>query len=179
MAWRWTARRLLISAFLIVHLGATFVWVLPPCPIKERCFRTASYYILPLGLWQYWTMFAPDPIRDTVMLEAEVIDTQGLRHGYSFPHLADFSTWRGVPRFRHSKYAVNLAIDEFEKAREFAARHVVRQLNLPAEAFPVAVHLYYQVRPAPPPGSPADPMTPPRTSTLATFDFSSPSAVRP
>ena len=30
--------------------------------------------------------------------------------------------------------------------REFAARHVVRQLDLPAEAFPVDVHLLYQVR---------------------------------
>lgn len=179
MGWRWTARRLLISAYLLFHLGATFIWVLPSCPIKDRCFKTFSYYVLPLGLWQYWGMFAPDPMTDTMTLEAEVIDAQGLRHGFSFPHLADFSKWRAVPRFRHMKYAVNLIFDEFKTARGFAARHVLRKLDLPASAYPVSVHLYYEVRTPPPPGALPDPMAPARVRTLATYDFSSPSEVRP
>ena len=153
MTWRWNARRLLISAFLAMHLGATILFVLPPCPIKQRFFPMSRCYMVPLGLWQFWAMFAPDPCRDSITLEAEAVDSVGLRHGFSFPHVADYSTWRKVPRFRHMKYAINLTIDEFDKAREFAARHVLRQLDLPAESYPVSVHLYYMVQSPPPPGA--------------------------
>jgi hypothetical protein len=92
MDWRLTVRRLLISVFLIVHLSATVLWVLPPCPLKQRTIGLVSYYILPLGLWQYWTMFSPDPVRNTFTLEAEVVDAKGLRAVFAFPKLADYTT---------------------------------------------------------------------------------------
>src|SRR5438874_2588471 len=88
--WGWTARRVAISAFVVVHMSATLVWVMPGCPIRGRCFNLASYYILPLGLWQYWGMFAPDPMSHTFTLEAEVVDANGLRSRFVFPKLADY-----------------------------------------------------------------------------------------
>lgn len=179
-AWFPTIHRLAVSVFLVVHMGATFVWVLPPCPLKARCFGPVSCYILPLGLWQYWGMFAPDPVRDTVTLEADVVDSRGLRTSFAFPKLADYSWWRGIPRFRYSKYAVNLSVPELQLQREIAARHVVRQLGFPDEAFPVDVHLIYQVRLTPPPGGPpADPMTPAQPYVLGAFHFEKPGEVRP
>jgi hypothetical protein len=73
-----------------------------------------------------------------------------------------------------------MAVDEFHRPREFAARHVVRQLNLPTEAFPVDVQLVFQVRQTPPPGSPpVDPMTPTVQSPLARYHFEKLSEVRP
>src|SRR5205823_12097535 len=87
----WTLRRLAISAFLLVHLGAMGVWVLPNCPIQQQLAPWLRYYVLPLGLWQSWAMFAPDPLRDTVTLEAEVIDRNGLRYGFAFPRLGDYN----------------------------------------------------------------------------------------
>jgi hypothetical protein len=179
MDWRWTVRRLLISAFLVVHLGATLLWVLPDCPIRHRTISTVSYYMMPLGLWQFWTMFSPDPMRDTLTLEAEVVDAKGIRAVFTFPRLADYTAWQGIPRFRHSKYAANLAVGSFEEARKFAARHVVRQLNLPTDAYPVDVELIYQVRPTQPPGEPADLMTPTRRTPFATYKFASRTEVRP
>ena len=77
MAWRWTAYRLWISAFLVLHLGATVFWVMPPSPIKPMGMSLVRWYMLPLGLWQYWGMFAPDPQRDTFLLEAEVVGRPG------------------------------------------------------------------------------------------------------
>jgi hypothetical protein len=168
----WTARRLAISAFLIGHMGAVSIWVLSPCPIQRRFAGTLAYYILPLGLWQYWGMFAPDPVRDTVTLEAEVIDVRGIRYIFAFPKLADYSRLEGVLRFRHSKYAANMAGDESGAQREFAVRHAIRQLGLTADAFPVDVHLRYQVRVTPPPGEPpADPMLPTQPLHLASYHF--------
>ena len=40
MAWRWTARRLVISAFVLFHLSALIIWTMPPCYIKDRFART-------------------------------------------------------------------------------------------------------------------------------------------
>jgi hypothetical protein len=179
MDWRWTVRRLLISAFLVVHLGATLLWVMPECPIRQRTIGTVSCYIMPLGLWQFWTMFSPDPVPDTFTLEAEVVDSKGIRAVFSFPKLADYTPWQGIPRFRHSKYAANLAVESFDEPRKFAARHAIRQLNLPTDAFPVEVQLVYQIRPTQPPGQPADLMTPTRRSPFATFQFASQTEVRP
>jgi hypothetical protein len=178
----WTVRRLLISAFLLVHLAATAIWVLPQCPIRQKFAPAATYYMLPLGLWQFWAMFAPDPVHDTITLEAEVIDRDGLRYSFIFPRLADYNWWQGIPRFRYSKYTANLISEEFALARQYAARHVLRRLNLPAEVYPVAVHLIYQVRTTPPPDSPnptADRMTPPKPFVIGTYRIESPSEVRP
>ena len=131
----WTARRLAISAFLIGHMGAVSIWVLPPCPIQRRCAGTLAYYILPLGLWQYWGMFAPDPVRDTLMLEAEVIDVRGIRYNFAFPKLADYSAMRGdlpVPplevRGQHGRRGERGAARVRGAARDPAARPAGRRL---------------------------------------------------
>lgn len=180
MDWRWTARRWAISAFLIFHVTATAIWVLPPCPIRQRAFPTLQYYMLPLGIWQFWAMFAPDPIRDTLTVEAEVIDAHGLRHLFAFTRVGDFNRWASIPKFRHSKYAANLSLDEFDAVRLCAARHAVRTMNVPADAFPLDVHLFYQVKPTPPPGGPpADGMTPTKSHLLGTFAFADPREVWP
>jgi hypothetical protein len=180
MDWRWTARRLGISLFLFVHLGATTIWVLPECPLRRATIGVAAPYMLPLGLWQFWTMFAPDPVRDTLALEADVVDSRGLRYRFAFPRLAGYSTWEGIPRFRYSKYAANIAVGEFEKPREFAARHAIRQLNVPAEAFPVEVHLIYEIKVTPPLGQgPEAVASAPRYQTIDSFQFASLSEVRP
>ena len=69
LVWRWTARRLAISAFLVFHLTATVVWNLPNSPLKQCLFPRMRPYMLPLGLWQSWWMFAPDPMGTTAVLE--------------------------------------------------------------------------------------------------------------
>jgi hypothetical protein len=159
---------------------------MPASPIRLQFGSWAQYYILPLGLWQYWAMFAPDPMRESITLEAEVIDCNGLRYAFAFPRLADYNWWQGIPRFRYSKYAANLSSDEFALPRQFAARHVLRRLKLPAEVYPVSVHLLYQMRQAPPPGSPApdpaspvDAMTPTKPHVVGTFRIDSPREVFP
>ncbi len=180
MNWRWTAQRLLVSAFLILHLGATTLWVMPTCPIRNRTVDLVRYYMVPLGLWQYWTMFAPDPAKIIFTLEAEVIDTQGLRYNFAFPRLAGYTPFEALPRFRYPKYAANLTIDDLHLAREFGARHVARSLGLGADRYPLEVRLFYQVKDMPPPGSPAlDPLAPTRNTLLGSYSFASLSEVRP
>ncbi|MGE3817881.1 MAG: hypothetical protein AB7I30_00450 [Isosphaeraceae bacterium] len=168
--WALALRRGAISAFVVFHLGATVLWILPDCPIRRQTAWLISYYVQPLGMLQYWGMFAPDPVRDTLTLEAEAIDAQGLRHGFVFERVADHSWWEGVPRYRHSKFVANLAIHELEFNRVIAARQVARALALPASAYPLTVSLFHRVVVTPVPGGPPpDPMTPSHTRLMGIY----------
>jgi hypothetical protein len=180
LAWRWTARRLILSAFVAFHLSALIMWTLPPCMIKERCLMPYRYYVLPLGIWQWWAIFAPDPVKENVLLEAEVVDAKGIRRTYEFPTIGDLSWWARIPRYRHPKFTGNMMDPEYAKQRVFTARHVVRQLGLGEEAFPLSVALYCRIQPAPPVGTAtADTMTPPRIQVIDRFEFASLKEVRP
>jgi hypothetical protein len=178
--WRWTARRLAISAFLVVHLGAVVIINLPPSALRQALISTAAHYLMPIGLDQAWGMFAPNPVPHSMTLEAMTVDKNGIQRTFVFPKMTDFSWWRAIPRVRHSKFASNCGMAPNVVVREFAVRHAIRQLAIPADAFPVEAELLYQVRETPPPGSPpADPMKPPVPQTLQTYRFPKIEEVQP
>jgi hypothetical protein len=180
MAWRWTARRLVISAFVIFHLSALIMWTMPDCAFRARFQGYFRCYVLPLGLWQWWAIFAPDPVRNTTTLNAEIVDAQGMRQVYEFTRIGELPWWQKFPRYRHPKFTMNMGIDEYAKHREFTARHAVRQLGLEARSFPVWVSLYYEIKDTPPPGTGvADPMAATRLQLVERFQFGSPKEVRP
>lgn len=180
MRWTGMVRRAAISTFLVGHLTCLSVWNMPPCAIKQRTVGLIQYYMLPTGLWQYWGMFAPDPIRSTITLEALAVDAKGMMHSFEFPRMADFSHWQDVPRVRHSKYACIFADAEQVAHREFGARHAARQMMIPSDAYPVTVSLVYKLIPPPAPGQPPlDPMTPPTSETIQTYRFDSPEDIQP
>jgi hypothetical protein len=177
--WAWKARKWGLSTFCIAQITATVIWCLPACPVKAAALPWLEFYMMPTGQWQYWGMFAPDPATNSFTLEADVVDSRGLRATFAFPRLADYSLLGGVARFRHSKYAANLNDSFATVERELAARYVVRQLGIPESAFPVDVNLIYQLRVTPPPGGPpADPMAPTRTRAICTIHFTKPWEVR-
>jgi hypothetical protein len=175
VAWRWNARRLIVSAFVIFHLSAICVWTIPPCYIKDHLIPFYRYYVLPTGVWQWWAIFAPDPVRDTFVMDAEVIDAKGMRHIFEFPRIADLPFWLKMARYRQPKFTGNMANSEYFVARKFTARYATWKLDLDSTAFPVTVSLYYQVKDSPPPGASAvyDPMAPPRIQMLERFEFAS------
>ncbi len=175
MAWRWNARRLIASAFVLFHLSAICIWTTPGCYIKEHVQDYYRYYVLPTGMWQWWAIFAPDPIRNTIVLDAEIVDVKGMRHIFEFPRLADLPWWQKIARYRQPKFTGNMSAPEYYGSRKFTARYAVRQMGMPAEAFPVWVSLYYKVKDTPAPGATAvsDPMAPPRIQMIERFEFAS------
>lgn len=180
MARRWTAWKLAISAYVLFHMTATVVWVVPASPLKGAMFPWFHHYMVPLALWQAWGMFAPDPVQTTYTLEAEVSDARGMGRIYEFTKVADLPWYEKAPKFRHPKLAANLATEEFSPQRMVAARHAVRSLDISPDAYPVYVRLYYQVSQPPPFGSSqADPMVPKTVENLAAFQFDSRDEVYP
>ncbi len=172
MNWRWTAKRIFISTFLIIHLMAVIIINLPASMLRQATIVPVAYYLVPIGLDQAWGMFAPNPVQHTNNLEAMTVDNNGIQRVFVFPRMDQFTIWEAMPRVRHSKYASNCSGDNNKAIREYAIRHAIRQLKIPADAFPVTAELYYQVTETPPLGAPPrDPMKPPTMLSLATFRF--------
>lgn len=177
--WRWTAKRVVISAFVLFHLAALSIWTNPECLIKNRFAPVFRYYVLPLGLWQWWGVFAPDPLKDTLYLNVEVIDSKGLRHLYEFPRIGDLPWWKKLAHYRDPKFAANMPVEEYKTLRVFTARHAVRQLGLKSDAFPLTASLFFEIRSTPPPGtSEIDPMAPKRIEMIDRIQIASLSEVR-
>ena len=108
--------------------------------------------MLPLGLWQCWWMFAPDPMGDTAVLETEVIDAKGMRHVYEFTKVADLPWWKKLPRFRHPKFTCNLMMVEYAVQREFAADTHFGSSIYPLKSILFDLSLYCRITAPPPPG---------------------------
>jgi hypothetical protein len=178
--WRWTARRLAISAFLACHLFAVGVINLPDSAFRQLFFPCIIYYLIPIGLDQAWGMFAPNPVMHAMTMEVMTVDKNGIQRVYAYPKMTDFSIWRAVPRVRHSKFTSNCGQEINAAHREFAVRYAIRQLKIPADAFPVEAEFLYQVCETPPPGAgPRDPMKPPIPRTLKSYRFPSMAEVTP
>jgi hypothetical protein len=169
-----SAKRSAISAFLILHISAVVLTNLPGCAVRRSLSRVwMDAYLLPTGLWQVWGMFAPEPAKDTVTLEAVIRDSRGLVRNYVFPRQMDESVWNCFfGGYRHAKYAHNLSMTDSVATREFAARFVARAAKLKPEDFPADVQLVYQVWPTPPldPKPDQAPVSP-WTSVLETYHF--------
>ncbi len=180
MNWRWTARKLAISAFLAFHLFAIVMINLPDSALRERCFPVISHYMIPIGLDQAWGMFAPNPVMNAMTMEVMTVDKNGIQRTFVFPKMTDFSIWRAIPRVRHSKFTSNCGTVTNVAHRQFAVRHAIRQLKIPADAFPVEAELLYQVQETPPLGAPPrDPMKPPVPQSLQMYRFASMAEVQP
>jgi hypothetical protein len=178
--WRWTAQKLAISAFLIVHLFLVAIINLPDSFLRERFFPVAIHYLIPIGLDQAWGMFAPNPAQHPMTLEVQTVDKNGIRRIYDMPKMTDFSVWQAIPKVRFSKFSSNCGDPDRKSYREFVARHAIRQLKIPADAFPVEAELLYLVVETPPLGAPPrDPMKPPTPQSLEMYRFPSMAEVSP
>lgn len=180
MIWRRRIGRLVLSLCLGAHLVSLLIWNLPASALRDRFVAWPARYFFPTGLWQHWGMFAPDPIRDTIALEAEARDARGMRHLYRFPAMADVPVVQASLGYRHSKLSHNMVPADAVAYREFAARHVLRALDLPTEAFPVEVDLIHKIwRSGTPDEGPQDQMSPPERALLQKYLFPTWSEARP
>ena len=80
----------------------------PTAPSKIDSLAPYGYYMLPLGLWQCWSMFAPNPLRENKLLEAEVVYAKKLIHIYKFAKIGDLSPWQKLGRYRDPKFTDNI-----------------------------------------------------------------------
>ena len=95
--------RSLIGAFVAVTVAALVVWNLPSSKLRTEALRLTGPYTRAVGLDQNWSVFAPDPYRDSFVLSARVTYADGTHTTWAVPEGGDAvgSYWD----FRWGKWA--------------------------------------------------------------------------
>src|SRR3712207_1254298 len=92
----------------------------------------------PLGLWQSWDMFAPNPAMANVYLEAEVTFADGSRTTWRLQRMEQLSYWQRFRKERYRKWGNERLVTNADgtpnpllcdAAARFAARQVERPAN--------------------------------------------------
>ena len=78
--------RVVLSAVIAVLLACMVVENLPASPIRRAAEPAASRILTATGVDQHWSMFAPDPRRVSIALEARVRFRDGSRTTWRPPH---------------------------------------------------------------------------------------------
>ena len=114
--------RAVISAFLIVTLLAIVAINIPDSKLRREVLRPGQTYLNATGLDQIWSVFAPDPRRTSVDMEARIRYADGTRGVWHLPEGNDVTGEYWDYRWR--KWLENVILD--------ARRH---QLWRPAARF--------------------------------------------
>jgi hypothetical protein len=99
-------RRLLISVFLVVTVGAVLVQNMPDSVIKNGLMVPAQPYLNLTGLDQSWSIFSPNPRQRTVYVLARVERSDGSVAVHSIPTGIGLSEYWG---YRWQKYEESLS----------------------------------------------------------------------
>lgn len=126
----------LISLLMLVLLGSLVLWNLPEGKPRKEARDVVGKVLMPVGLDQDWSVFAPAPRTFTVGFRATVTYEDGSTRTWRPPEvgkvIAPYRT------YRWQKYDERIRADDFEpywnEAAEFIARetgpHVVKVVLL-------------------------------------------------
>jgi hypothetical protein len=132
-----------IQVFILFHVIAFACCCLPiqsllVTNVKER----TTPYLAAFGLFQNWDMFAPDPLRLNIRVEAMITFLNGETRIWKFPQMHELGYVDRYFRERYRKYATEyLRVDAYAGLRPDAARYVARLHNQPSNP-PVTVEFF-------------------------------------
>ena len=146
-----TRGRALLSAFLVIALAAIFVVNLPASKLRSTASDATGPVIDVLGLNQNWSVFAPDPRRESIGMEARVTFADG-RHETWRPYVG--GNLVGHYRdYRWGKWVENARLDQNRKLWPGLAAWVARHAEDDGGARVRKVALIRRWRELEPPGA--------------------------
>jgi hypothetical protein len=117
---RSVAGRVLLTVAMAVLAVAVLLWNLPSGPAGDRVQPLAGRVLLPLGLDQDWSLFAPDPRGFSVGVHARLTYADGSERVLQLPErgrvLGPYRT------YRWQKFAERVRADDYEPLWEPTAR---------------------------------------------------------
>ncbi|HET6385632.1 MAG TPA: hypothetical protein VFJ58_19750 [Armatimonadota bacterium] len=162
-----------ISAFIIFHVVAVASWLMPDSTIKQNLTTVTFWYVIPVGLWQAWDMFAPNPSGLNMYVHARVQNSDGSVWEYSLPRMNRLGFVARYAQERFRKYVENAHLDASRRFWPDMARWVARQDREQTGKIPTHVQLirtWWEV-PAPPPDTSQAPPEDWRTFTFYNTDI--------
>jgi hypothetical protein len=144
--------QLVLSAFVVVVLACIVVANLPESHVRREGLRAAGPLLRASGLDQDWRIFAPDPRRASIALEARITYADGStvrwRPPAGGPLVGAYWDYRWRKWMEHVLFDARAA-ELWPDVAAFAARQVARPGRRPAH-----VTLWWTRRPLAAPGAP-------------------------
>ncbi|MBS1705401.1 MAG: hypothetical protein JST40_05975 [Armatimonadetes bacterium] len=110
---------------------------------NDRLIRKGSpvgTYLMTTGLWQYWDMFAPNPMSNDFWVEAKVDFTSGTKSGF-IPRMSQLDFFTRYRKERYRKFGERIHQDENKWAWPYWAQGIARQAFRDTGEAPLRVHL--------------------------------------
>jgi hypothetical protein len=140
--------------FILFHLVAIGLWLLPPCALRNELVSYVEPYMQWSALFQNWAMFSPNPQSDNFHLEAEVIFADGTTATWRYPRMSELGTLARYQKERYRKFSEWVRQDARRALWPDLARFVARRYANPANPpRTVALARHWAMIPLPRPGS--------------------------
>jgi len=155
---RWWARKA-VNLFIVWHLFAVAIWLLPdhpssPSPIIEGSLGAVRPYMTITGFAQNWSMFSPEPDKLDVTLEAEITYANGYKRIWFFPRMSHMTYLKRYQEERWRKLVENATHGSNPVLWPPMARYAARVNDFDPQNPPVSVRLLEHTRTIPPLGQP-------------------------
>jgi len=145
-----------ITIFLLWHLVALFAWDMNGSSVLVAALRSGvAPYMTGTGFMQGWTMFAPNPYRRDVYVEARIHHADGSIVSWDFPRMATMPYTVRYGKERWRKYVEVAEMQEWMWPA--MAAYAVKVNQRPGQSPATGVGLIRYVRVVPPPGQPIPP----------------------
>ena len=98
------ARKIMISLFVVMYICAIGLWLLPDSETKETLIAPLEPFILYTGLWQTYTVFAPNPRNFNLDLQATIVYRDGSSSVWKYPRMEQMGLLERMEKERFRKY---------------------------------------------------------------------------
>lgn len=144
-------KRTALNIFIALHVYALCMWGLPEGPFRRTLAHPFEKYIVYLGLWHSWGMFAPKPLDVNYDVRAKVKYQDGSVAEWIAPRMQELPWWQRVPKERFRKWRERIKADDYSMIWDDTSRWIARQMNKNPQNPPVEVKLtrYWAMIPAP------------------------------
>ena len=146
--------RLIVNVFVLWHLFALTIWLLPESALRQSCADIFRPYMTFTGLMQSWTMFSPDPSKLDLYVEARIKYADGQVRSWIYPRMSELGYVERYWHERFRKFIELTHLDQNQMVWPSLARYPARLNNVYPDNPPVQVQLVRHFRFTPPPGVP-------------------------
>lgn len=155
--------KIVISFFILFHWFCVVAWLFPkpsvtkttmlslslPLPKKDKTTghwtiqkrHIVETYLHNTGLWQDWSMFAPNPLQINRYVNATVVYQDGSEKIFNLPRLSQLNMFEAWIQKRWRKYQHRLIDENGPGFRDDFARYVARKMYTDPNNPPVKIIL--------------------------------------
>ncbi|MBY0546576.1 MAG: hypothetical protein K2W95_04750 [Candidatus Obscuribacterales bacterium] len=143
--------RAAVSCFIAAYATGIGLWLCPPSLWRDNIVRHYEPLILWMGLWQDFAMFAPDPRKINLHIEALITYSDGSTVAYTFPRMEKLDLGTRILKERYRKYANDFLNWDKDKILWGDAARFVARSHFKPDKCPVTVELIRYWAEIPPP----------------------------